>query len=499
MNLYSRKQGWKIFLLVLAVLIVGASLWSTNMIVKKIAKEERQEVKLWAEAIQSKAKLVNSTNKLFEQLRAEERKKVEQWAQAMVRLVNEPGNLTFELKMVSDNTTVPVIITDEEGNVAFSRNLPPDVEGNEELIQQELELMAELHPPIDIHVYEDQKQFLYYKDSRIFAELQQVMDELISSFISETVINSASAPVVLTDSTKTIVKEHSNIDTLKISTPSLLEKQLAIMTAQNNPLEVDLGGGNVNYIFYEESLVLSQLRSYPYIQFTIIGFFLLIAYLLFSTFRKAEQNQVWVGMAKETAHQLGTPLSSLMAWVELLKEKNVDTDSLSEMKKDVNRLETITSRFSKIGSEPELKEEKIVTVVENTVNYLRPRISSKVDVKVILPEDPDLMVAVSKPLFSWVLENLIKNAVDAMSGNGNIIVQMSSTSDRVHIDVSDTGKGIPSGKHRTVFQPGFTTKARGWGLGLSLTKRIIENYHSGKIFVKSSSDQGTTFRISLKH
>ena len=484
--------------MLLAVLIVGVSLWTTNRIVNKIEKEERQKVKLWAEAIQSKAVLVNTTDQLFEQLRTEERKKVEQWAQAMVRLVNEPGNLTFELKIVSDNTTVPVIITDENGKVAFSRNLEPEVEKNDELLAKELEAMSALHEPIDIVVYEDQKQYLYYKDSKIFSDLQNVMDDLISSFISETVINSASVPVILTDSSKTVVKSLGNVDSLNISTPEKLAIQLDMMSEQNEAIEVDLGAGIINYIFYEESIVLRQLKYYPYIQFTIIGFFLLIAYLLFSTFRKAEQNQVWVGMSKETAHQLGTPLSSLMAWVELLKEKDIDTDTLSEMKKDLNRLETITSRFSKIGSEPELKAEKIVTVVENTVNYMRPRISSKVEVTLIKPEDLDLSVKVSKALFSWVLENLIKNAVDAMSGTGSIIVQISNTPEKVHIDISDTGKGIPSGMQRTVFNPGYTTKARGWGLGLSLTKRIIENYHKGKIFVKSSSpEKGTTFRISL--
>ena len=484
--------------MLLAVLIVGVSLWTTNRIVHKIEQEERQKVRLWAEAIQSKAILVNTTDRLFDQLRTEERKKVEQWAQAMVRLVNEPGNLTFELKIVSDNTTVPVIITDEDGKVAFSRNLAPEVEGNEELLAKEVEAMGQLHPPIDILVYEGQKQYLYYKDSKIFVELQSVMDDLISSFISETVINSASVPVILTDSSRTQVKSLGNVDSSLVNTAAGLAQQLEMMSGQNDPIVVDLGAGNTNYIFYEESLVLKQLKYYPYIQFTIIGLFLLIAYLLFSTFRKAEQNQVWVGMSKETAHQLGTPLSSLMAWVELLKEKDIDTDTLSEMKKDLNRLETITSRFSKIGSDPELKEEKVVAVVEHTVNYLRPRISSKVDLTLTKPGDTELTIKVSKPLFSWVLENLIKNAVDAMSGTGSINVQISDTPDRIYIDVSDTGKGIPSGKQKTVFNPGYTTKARGWGLGLSLTKRIIENYHKGKIYVKSSSpEKGTTFRISL--
>jgi signal transduction histidine kinase len=242
--------------------------------------------------------------------------------------------------------------------------------------------------------------------------------------------------------------------------------------------------------------LLTQLKYYPYFQFGIIGLFLIIAYYLFSTSRKVEQNQVWVGMAKETAHQLGTPLSSLMAWVEYLKLKNVDENTITELSKDITRLETITERFSKIGSMPKLENENVIEVLNQTLEYLKVRISKNVTIE-LKSESTDLLAKLNPSLFSWVLENLIKNAVDAMKGDGKITVSVTDQSQFVYIDVADTGTGIPRSKQKTIFEPGFTTKQRGWGLGLSLAKRIIENYHSGKIFVKQSDAMGTTFRIVL--
>jgi signal transduction histidine kinase len=224
--------------------------------------------------------------------------------------------------------------------------------------------------------------------------------------------------------------------------------------------------------------------------------FILIAYMLFSTFRKAEQNQVWVGMAKETAHQLGTPISSLMAWIELLKSQGVDDSVTLEMQKDIERLETITERFSKIGSGGVLEEKNLNELLPKTLHYMKNRISSKVDFQFKLAHTP-IHVKINEPLFEWVIENLVKNAVDAMEGNGTITFETTEQNGKVYIDITDSGKGIPSSKLNTIFEPGYTTKKRGWGLGLSLVKRIIEEYHKGKIFVKSSSPQGTTFRIVL--
>ncbi len=257
---------------------------------------------------------------------------------------------------------------------------------------------------------------------------------------------------------------------------------------------------NYEYIFYKNSSLLTQLQFYPYVQLTVIAIFFILSYLAFSYSRTAEQNRVWVGLAKETAHQLGTPLSSLMAWVEYLKAdpEYENKDITRELDKDIKKLELITSRFSSIGSVPVLKEENIVEVIRTSINYLQTRISSKVKIN-LYHEQPELLAKVNKPLFDWVIENICKNAVDAMSGVGIIDINMSRSGEgKIIIDIADTGKGIPKSLVAQIFQPGFTTKKRGWGLGLTLVKRIIENYHQGKIFIKSSEAQaGTTFRIVL--
>ena len=499
MDLYSRKQRWKLVLAAVAMLIVGASLWYSNRIVNKVRDEERRKVKLWAEAVQNRAELVNYTQKLFDRLREEERKKVELWAEAMLRLVSTTErDFSFYLKVVSDNTTVPVVITDSKGDVKFNRNLDERVSSDAALLKAEVKTMAALHKPIEIAVHGDEKQYLYYKESKVFTELQEVMDGIIRSFISETVMSTAAVPVIYTDSTRTQVIEHGNIEVEVARDTTAMLARIALMEQANPPIAIELPGKGRNYIFYEESLVITQLRYFPYVQLVILGLFLLVAYALFSIFRNAEQNQVWVGMAKETAHQLGTPLSSLMAWMELLKSRNADPEAITEMRKDLDRLEVITERFSKIGSAPDLTPEKLYHMLRATVLYLRPRLPARARIEVAMPLDAELTVPLNRALFSWVIENLIRNAVDAMEGEGSITIEMHEDAGVVHIDVTDSGKGIPAAQHRTVFAPGFTTKKRGWGLGLSLSKRIIEQYHKGRIFVKRSAPgKGTTFRITL--
>lgn len=498
MDLYSRKQRWKLVLAAVALLMVGASLWYSSRIVETVRQEERRKVRIWAEAVQNRAELVNYTERLFERLREEERKKVQLWAEAMLRLVSTAEtDFSFYLKVVSDNTTVPVIITDAKGEVKFHRNLPERIANDPELLRAEVAAMAASAEPIEIAVA-DQKQYLYYKDSKVFTELQEVMDGIIRSFISETVMSTAAVPVIYTDSTRTHVIEYSNIEDLRAGDTLALLARIAVMEQANAPIEIKLPGKGRHFIFYEESLVITRLRYFPYVQLTILGLFLLVAYALFSIFRNAEQNQVWVGMAKETAHQLGTPLSSLMAWMELLKAQDVDAEALSEMRKDVDRLEVITERFSKIGSAPDLTAEKLYHTLRATVLYLRPRLPGRVKIEVLGPADTELIVPLNRALFSWVIENLIRNAIDAMEGEGAITLEIIPEDDVVHVDVTDTGKGIPASQHTTVFRPGYTSKKRGWGLGLSLSKRIMEQYHQGKIFVKRSAPgKGTTFRITL--
>lgn len=255
------------------------------------------------------------------------------------------------------------------------------------------------------------------------------------------------------------------------------------------------------YVYYRNSFLLTQLIYYPYIQLSVIAIFAFIAYMAFNYSKAAEQNRVWVGLAKETAHQLGTPLSSLMAWIELIRDdpEFKNKGLVEELEKDVKKLQVVTERFSNIGSIPVLKAENMYLLINNVINYLKPRVSSKIKFE-IDAISTNIEAMVSAPLFEWVLENLCKNAVDAIGSQGTISIKILRGSDRmVFVDISDTGKGIPKSRVKMVFNPGFTTKKRGWGLGLTLAKRIIEVYHQGKISVKSSEESlGTTFRISLK-
>jgi two-component system, sporulation sensor kinase D len=283
--------------------------------------------------------------------------------------------------------------------------------------------------------------------------------------------------------------------------PDYFKAELATMKHQHEPIKIILPRGYW-LIYYKDSPLLSQLKLFPYVQLSVIAVFLLLAYTAFNSSRKSEQNQVWVGLAKETAHQLGTPISSLMAWIELIKDKfNAEDDPLiAEMENDVQRLEIVADRFSKIGSKPKLEENAVFDVIEDFVNYFKVRVSNNISFEIT--GDRDLVAGLNIPLFDWVIENLLKNAVNAIEGKGSIRVNIATNKakDQIVIDVIDTGKGIPKSKFITVFQPGYTTRKRGWGLGLSLTKRIVENYHNGHIVVRDSElGKGTTFRITLKN
>lgn len=265
-------------------------------------------------------------------------------------------------------------------------------------------------------------------------------------------------------------------------------------------IRIDLGNGSGDYqlVCYDESTLLKRLASYPYVQLGIVLIFVVVAIFALLSSKRAEQNKVWVGLSKETAHQLGTPISSLMAWVEILKENYPEDDLIPEMDKDVKRLERIAERFSKIGSLPEPVEASMNTVLEHVIDYMDRRTSSKVKIQRYFP-DHDVIVRMNASLFEWVIENLCKNAVDAMGGSGKIILTLTDDNNKVVIDVEDTGKGIRKKDIKNVFKPGFTTKKRGWGLGLSLAKRIVEEYHKGRIYVKSSEiGHGTVFRIELR-
>lgn len=375
MNIYTQKQRWKLLLLIAALLIGAASLWYTNKLVKKLSEEERKKIQLWAEATRRLAD-INELN----------------------------ADIDFLSTVIGNNTTIPVILTDDKFQVITFRNL----------------------------------------------------------------------------------------DSLNA------QEEVGVMLKQHEPIEIMIGPKLKQYILYKDSDVLVRLRYYPYFQLAVIALFLFVSYLAFSTSRKAEQNQVWVGMAKETAHQLGTPLSSMMAWLELLKLRGQGSEYLGDIEKDVQRLQTITDRFSKIGSAPTLKKEEVMSVLQHSVDYIRSRSSGKVDFRLEGPTHA-IFAPLNVPLFEWVIENLLKNALDAMEGSGSIRVNVTDQQQFVYIDVQDTGKGVPKNSYKTIFKPGYTTKSRGWGLGLSLSKRIVEEYHDGQIFVKSSEPgKGTTFRLVLK-
>lgn len=312
-------------------------------------------------------------------------------------------------------------------------------------------------------------------------------------------------PVAVLDSRGHIQTSRNVRVTARSEADSVAELQRLVtsMRRSGRVIRVEMEGDSLaapDYIevCYDESLMLRRLAYYPYVQWSVVLVFILVAIFALMSSRRAEQNKVWVGLSKETAHQLGTPISSLMAWVEVLKETYPEDALLPEMGKDVNRLQRIAERFSKIGSLPENKPDNLNEVVEHVVEYIGKRVSHKVQITTQMPSHP-LVVNICAPLFEWVIENLCKNAIDAMEGEGRIHIQAREEEDVFSVEVSDTGKGIPKKRLHTVFKAGYTTKARGWGLGLALCKRIVEEYHEGRIFVKNSEvGNGTTFRIELK-
>lgn len=326
-------------------------------------------------------------------------------------------------------------------------------------------------------------------------------------FLLSIIEGNSNIPVLLTDSAGTILMHRNfrlpeEIDStspffISETNQRFLEEKYDELHQGSNVIEIDMGDGGRQYLYYEDSNLLRALSYYPYVQVLVLLAFVLVVYYAVSSTKRAEQNKVWVGLSKETAHQLGTPISSLMAWMELLPDLGVDTETVDEMNKDVKRLSTIASRFSKIGSKPSMEAADLGDVAAGAAGYMATRISSRITLTVNPSIDP-LPVKLSAPLTEWVMENLIKNAVDAMEGKGSITVTLYSEKGRAVVDVTDTGKGISKANQKHIFSPGFTTKSRGWGLGLTLAKRIIEEYHGGRIYVKRSEPgAGTTFTIEL--
>ena len=315
-------------------------------------------------------------------------------------------------------------------------------------------------------------------------------------FVSSIIEGNTTIPVYMTDTLDNVLFLR-NVPGVPADSVEAYNEAIQRLKQLGHRIEVKVNDETVQYIYYDDSSLLRKLAYFPYVQFSVIALFLLVAFVAFSSIKNAEQNKVWVGLSKETAHQLGTPISSLLAWMELMKDRHVDDAHLPEMQKDVERLRVVAERFSKIGSQPTLQKGDLIPVLQNALNYMRGRASKQVTID-MKTDCESVMVNMNVPLLEWVIENLCKNAIDAMDGQGKIELEVSRDANRVYVDVTDTGKGMERSMYKKVFRPGFTTKKRGWGLGLSLTKRIVTEYHKGKIFVKNSEvNVGTTFRIIL--
>tara|TARA_R110000772_G_scaffold169897_4_gene281804 strand:+ start:110 stop:1261 length:1152 start_codon:yes stop_codon:yes gene_type:complete len=329
-------------------------------------------------------------------------------------------------------------------------------------------------------------------------ELQNDDKDAVISETSLEVIKSNTTTPMIVYSHKDSVYTQRNINEKKVNTLKKKEKLVAKFSSEYQPIEIKYGDELLATIYYGNSPIINKLKYYPAVLILIMFLFIAAVYLFYKTSKSAEQNKLWAGMAKETAHQIGTPLSSLVGWAEIFKTENVNQDYIKEMEKDIDRLETITDRFSKIGSTPKLMKSDLVAETKEAFDYLQRRSSKLIEFKLEVPEDI-VYVRLNAPLFSWTIENLVKNGIDAMKGKGTISIAIETNSKNAFIYVSDTGKGIPKQNFKKIFTPGFTSKKRGWGLGLSLAKRIINEYHDGKIRVlKSNSKAGTTIEISLK-
>jgi signal transduction histidine kinase len=515
MNLYSKKQRWKIGLLIMALSTIGVSLFVSNNMVSKIAEKEKNKAKQWASAIQKKVELLKFTNATFEQLREKERTKIDVVVRAQKTLLNPSAlnanqDVAFAMEIINENNDIPVVLLSDEANLSQYKNIDTAIFRKKISKPTEKEYLKALADSIvqkaqawkkkgrffTINVFEDFNMTYLYDDSRALKSLEKSRDSLLVAFNRDLIDGSNLVPVLLLNSRKDSVIG-SNIEVERLGN-SQLKNTITQFGKHNTPIKIDLGAGDQNWLYFDKSPEVKQLIWFPYIQFGMIALIVIVGYLIFSTYRKAEQNQVWAGMAKETAHQLGTPLSSLMAWVQHLETTNADPMIAEEMQKDLVRLEKITDRFSKIGSGAKLVESDLVVTVGNNLEYLRARLSNQVLIKLILKDEQPIVISHNPVLIEWVIENICKNAVDAMEGKGTLLITLSMENKFVFIDIQDTGKGLTPAQFKSVFEPGFSSKKRGWGLGLTLVKRIVEENHKGKVVVlRSEINKGTTFRITL--
>lgn len=343
---------------------------------------------------------------------------------------------------------------------------------------------------------ERQKVTLWAEATQKLIRAEETSSDL--DFIFRVIENNNTVPVLLVDEDSVVVSSR-NFDESRLKNSKYLVRQIEKMGKKHAPFVIDLGNGERNFIYFKDSTVLTELIWFPFIQLSVIVLFILVSYYAFSAARKSEQDQVWLGLSRETAHQLGTPTSSLLSWSEMIREQLPDNPMIEELEKDISRLEKITQRFSKIGSIPSLTNQDIIQVINQAVSYIKTRLSDKVEFRMNFSGKEKMIAPLNADLFEWVIENLCKNAVDAMKGSGTVDLYVTDNTQFVYIDVQDYGSGIPKSRFKTIFKPGYTTKDRGWGLGLSLSERIIEDYHGGRIFVNHSElNKGTVIRIVLR-
>ena len=482
------KNRLKYILLALTILLALVALWQVQRIAGEIRRDEEEKVRLWANAISQRSHMLEVSQRFFDQATLDEHRKMQLYTD-ILQSFNDPDlstDLRFSLAYVNyivDSSHTPIIITTARDSII---SVPQELAGQ----KLEGELLEEYsqNPPFTYTLW-GMPMTLYYKESLYYTQLRQLLDGFSRSFLMDITQNSVKAPVLVVDSASRRVLGYGNID------PHNIDR----MEFGNDPISIALPDGGCALVYYEDTLLLRSLRWLPLFYLLIAAALVLVSYHLFRTARSAEQNRIWVGLAKETAHQLGTPLSSLTGWVEYLRGKEFTPQYAGEVEKDLQRLGTVAQRFSKIGSVPQLKEEDVKEATLAAVSYLQSRSPRRVRFNVAFPDGETFLAPLEQYLFQWVIENLCKNAIDAMEGDGVITITASQDARKIYLDISDTGRGMSREVQRHIFDSGFTTKTRGWGLGLPLARRIVNQYHRGRLYLKYSvPGQGSCFRIVLR-
>ncbi len=503
-GIHINKQRWKIFLAFMVLLVIAGTLLLSNGFISKIAQSEKDKAQQWAQSVKKKGELVALSNEIFLELKKKEKQKIDLVVKAQKTIltksdITQNQDIDFSYSIIESNEDIPVVLL-MNNEISQYRNMDAFFTKTMTDMQKDSVCLFYAHSWRDssqfynIEYYEGLYLQFVYGNSFELERLKKESEKLINSFSKEIKENTGLIPVILWNEEKNELVA-SNVQGSKSKLRALKNE----WKQKNKPIEFNFGSGK-KILYFSDSRELFYLQWIPYAQFFVLGLIILLGYFIFSTFRKAEQKRVWAGMAKETAHQLGTPLSSLMGWQAHLEELKIDPMITTEMKKDLQRLERITDRFSKIGSEAKLEENNIVDTIEENLVYLKARLSKKVEINFNAGIDSKIKVPHNQSLMDWVIENLCKNSVDAMSGVGRLSLLVSEDKTHVHIDVTDTGKGVSSNDQKAIFEPGYSTKKRGWGLGLALVKRIICEHHKGKVFVlKSKKGVGTTIRISLPY